>query len=348
MASSAYPLITTGGPGVGLASSTGSNQYSDTTYPISAVNPTAGTSASPTATNTGGFTVNPLPSPGSSTGQGTTGENTSTPTVGSLGGLINQNGIGTTVSTLYPGLTQTFFNMLEGQIGQGVQPFNGSATLPSSGQQTAPGTLSAPLNSLLQQLQQFYTTGTGGPTGSGTLQQLSQTGDPVDQTPAWQAMIAAENQNTQNNAADLREQFAVGGNLDSSPFGSAMQQFYNQNTLNQNAQLTSATEQAQTQAVQNQLTASQDLTSGSNSLSQYLQGLDQNSISQLLAQFETDLPQNNPLLAYQGGASTTFPPAIANGVGTGGIGGAVSSAGSALSGIADLYGAISNSSNTAG
>lgn len=267
---------------------------------------------------------------------------------GNVGGVLNAGTQDQTVTTLYPGFTNQFYNWLQSQMGQGAAPFNLSAIMPSTGQPTAPGTLTAPENPILQALQQFYQTGTGGPTGSSTLASMAQTGNPTDVGPAWQAMNAAENQNTQNNAADLREQFAFGGDLASSPFANAMTQFYNQNTLNQNAQLTQAEQAAQESAAGRQLSAATGLQTGAGDLATGLQSLDQSSINNMLAEFIRTSPDYNPLLSEMGGAATTFPPTISGSVGVGGMGGAVGSAGTALSGIADLWSALSNSNSGGG
>jgi hypothetical protein len=161
-------------------------------------------------------------------------------------------------------------------------------------------------------------------------------------------MLKAQDQNTNNNAANLREQFASAGNLSSSPFANAMTQFYNQNTLNQNEQLTAAEQQAQESAAGRQLTAATDLTSGAAGLGNSLQTLDQQSIQNMLAEFIRTSPDYSPLLGAQGGLATTFPPTIEGSVGVGGLGGAVSSAGSALSGIADLWNALDTSGGAGG
>lgn len=259
---------------------------------------------------------------------------------GNVGGTQQQGGGITTIMPQNPQLSQQFFQLLQSMIGQGATPFNLSASLPSSEQATTPGSLTAPLTDVLSQLQDFYKTGTGGPTGSSTLGQAAATGLPTDVGPAWQAMLAAENQNTQNNAANLREQFAFGGDLKSSPFGSAMQQFYNQNTLNQNAQLTAAEQQAQEAAAGRQLTAATTLQSGAQDLGSTLQNLDQSSIQNLLSEFIRTQPEYSPYLNMLFGASTTYPPSEGNGVGVGGLGGTLASAGSALTGIADLWGSL--------
>lgn len=200
--------------------------------------------------------------------------------------------------TMDPTLTQQYYNMLSGQVGQGLPGFNLSTLLPSSGQATQPGALNAPMNMTLQQIQQFLSGGPSNTPGANQLTQMAQTGNPIDQTPAWQAMVASEAQNTAQNANQLREQFAFGGDLKSSPFGTAMQQFYNQNTLNQNAQLTQAQAQAQEAAQSRALTAQQYIQGEAQQFGSGAQNLDQQAIQNLLNEFNYTLPQNNPLLQY--------------------------------------------------
>jgi hypothetical protein len=196
-------------------------------------------------------------------------------------------------------------------------------------------------------LEQFYKTGTGGPAGTGTLESMSQTGNPTDVGPAWDAMVAAQQKNIGENAANLREQFAFGGDLKSSPFGQAATDFYSQTAKDQNALLAQMQQQASEAAAGRQLSAAGDLTSGATGFGGMLQGLDQQSIQNMLAEFIRTRPEYSPLLGQEGGAATTFPPTISGSVGVGGMGGALSSAGTALSGIADLWSTLSKS-NTGG
>jgi hypothetical protein len=209
--------------------------------------------------------------------------------------------------TMDPTLTQQFYNMLSGQVGQGLPGFNQSTVLPSSGQATQAGQLNAPLNITDQQLQQFLNGGQSNIPGANQLTQMAQTGNPIDQTPAWQAMIASQQQNTGVNANNLREQFASGGDLNSSPFGSAMQQFYNQNTMNQNSQLTQATATAQENAQNRMLSAGQGIQSEAGAFGSNMQTLDQNAINQMLQQFEYNLPQNNPMMQYMAQGANMQP-----------------------------------------
>lgn len=307
--------------------------------PISPPNPTPPGVVPPQSTPIPPATVSPQ---GISSGGTPVGPNNP---VGAPGGVKNVGSGAATVNPLYPQFTQDFYNYLRTQLGKGADPFNLSAALPSGGS-TTPGSLTAPLNNVDQMLQQFYSTGTGGPTGTGTLQSEATTGNPTDVGPAWQAMVDAQQRNIQQQGANLREQFAFGGDLKSSPFGQAATDFYSQTAKDQNALLAGMQQQASEAAAGRQATAAQELTQGATGFGGTLQSLDQQSIDNMLAEFIRTNPDYSPLLSAQGGAATTFPPTSVGSVGLGGLGGAVSSAGSALSGIADLWGAINSGGGT--
>lgn len=75
----------------------------------------------------------------------------------------------------------------------------------------------------------------------------SNAGYATDSTPAWQAMIDAQQRNIDRTAANLGEQFNVSGNRFSSVFGDAMTDYYSQTGLDQNAllaQMTLASQEA--------------------------------------------------------------------------------------------------------
>lgn len=75
----------------------------------------------------------------------------------------------------------------------------------------------------------------------------SNAGYATDSTPAWEAMIAAQQRNIDRNAALLGEKFNVSGNRFSSVFGDAMTDYYSQTGLDQNsllAQMTLAAQEA--------------------------------------------------------------------------------------------------------
>lgn len=245
------------------------------------------------------------------------------------GGGTNKQGNGLfTFSPMAPNFSTDFFNYLNKQIGIGATPFNLSGSMPSSGVTTAPGTLSAPLTPVLQQLADFYSGKSTTLPGADTLSQMSKTGMPVDQTPAWQAMIASQQRNIGENEAGLREQFASMGALRGSPFAGAESDYRAQTAKDQNAQLLAATATAGENAAGRQLSASGALTEGASNLGQVLQGIDQQSLDRLLQEFVRTRPEYSPFLNMLYGGATTFPP-----------GAQVKSGGGILSGLLGTLGA---------
>jgi hypothetical protein len=195
------------------------------------------------------------------------------------GGEVPGNSSYVMSPTIDPNLTSNFFNYLNSQVGQGLPGFNQSVMMPSTGQMTQPGTLTAPLNPIMQQLEQFFQTGQGGPM-TGVL-------------PMFNSQIAAMQQPIQQNMANIREQFASQGSLGSSEMGTALSNYM---------QGTNATEQSMLQQDTMQALPLEMQFGGG------LQSLDQSAIQNALAQFQMDLPQNNPLLGYEANASTATLP----------------------------------------
>jgi hypothetical protein len=271
-----------------------------------AIGQLSGLFASPTSsTNTPGVVPSSTALPGSSPTASSYGANSGA--YYSAGGDVPGTNSSHIIPTEDPTLTQQFDNMLSGQVGQGLPAFDLSTLLPSSGQATAAGTLNAPLNSTDQAIQAFLAGGSTSTPGANQLTQMAQTGDPVNQTPAWQAMIASQQQNTAVGANNLREQFAGTGSLSSSPFATSMQQYYNQNTENQNAQLTAATTAEGDAAASRALTAQQGIQSEAGTFGQQMQTLDQQSIQNMLNEFNYTLPQNNPLISTVASAASMQP-----------------------------------------
>jgi hypothetical protein len=225
---------------------------------------------------------------------------------------MNLGGGNISIPTFDPQFTQQFYQWMAGQMGQGATPFNLSAIMPSSGQATAPGTLTAPLSTVESTLQDFYRTGS------------AQSGPMPGVLPMWNAALAAMNSPTgatAQNEAMLRGQFAGMGALAGSPFANAMQNFASQNVLNQNALLTQATLSA--------LPAMQDF-------GQQMQTLDQSAINNMLSEFIRTRPEYSPLLNMMFGGATSSPSVIGKTTGVGGLGAAISGAGTAAAGVADL------------
>lgn len=181
--------------------------------------------------------------------------------------------------TLDPQFTEQLAQWLMSQLGKGATPFDLSAILPSTGQATAPGTLTAPENPILQSLQQFYQTGEGGPL-PGVL-------------PMWQSAMKAMEIPIAQQEANIKEQFGARGALGSSELGSALETYGAQTAADQEALLGQLTLQA--------LPGMEQFGAG-------LQGMDQASIDRLLQEFQRTQPEYSPLLGEEFGFGTTFPP----------------------------------------
>ncbi len=238
----------------------------------------------------------------------------------------------------FPAFAGDFMNWLRTTIGQGATPFNLQAQLPSGGA-TDPGQVSAPLNPIAQQIMQFLQGGGGGgQPGLDTMQQLSETGLPISQLPAWQAMIAAQERNIGQREAGLREQFAFTGNLAGSPFGTAMTDFQSQTALDQNALLAMMETGALESAAGRQAGASQFLAGMGGEFSELLQGLDQDSINRLMQEFIRTRPEYSPLLNLDFGAATTTPGVVSKEFGLGGIGALLQGGGELAGALNEIFG----------
>jgi hypothetical protein len=147
-----------------------------------------------------------------------------------------------------------------GNIGvQGTPGYGGLQTMQQTG-----GNINAANTAGFGGLQNIQQTGgninlAGTPAYQNMLQ-MAQTGNPINVTPEWQSMVAAMQQNTDQQAAQIKEQMSAGGNLVGTPYGNTMANFYEQTGLNQQALLGQLSTQAQQQAVQNQLAAQGQLT----------------------------------------------------------------------------------------
>jgi hypothetical protein len=342
-----YPSM--GGYGYGV--SLGSPIY-ENSLPGMTSQPSSGSGGyvPPTSTYGGGYSgqvppgvVPPSGSPYPSPGQLPYNANL-TGTAGAVGSSTTLPGNYYGVPTVDPLFTQGYAGYLSGQLGTGISPYNLSAYLPSTGGSTGAGQVSAPLTPELQQLMQFFETGQGTGAGMSSLSQLASTGDPINQTPAWQAMVASENQNTAEQANNLKEQFGAMGDINSTSSGQALGDYYSQVALGQNSQLTQAQTAAQQQAVQNQMGASEFLNTGSQQMGQYLQGLDQQSIQNLMQEYFMTTPQENPLLAEEAQFAGTYAPVYGSkGFGAGLEESLSSSLGTSLGSISAMYDSGSNS-----
>lgn len=255
-----------------------------------------------------------------------------------VGSKTDLGGGNMSVPTLDPKYTSQFYTWLQQQLGSGATPFNLSTPLPGGGT-TGPGQLSAPLNDINSMLQHFYKGGTGAPGGSGldTLQSEAHGGQAFNASPEWQAMVDAQQKNIKQNEAQLREQFGSSGALGGTEYGTAISNFWDQTTKDQNSLLAQLTQQSYENAQGRQMSAAGQLASGATAFGSTLQGLDQQSIDRLQAEFIRTRPEYSPLLNEMFAGATTFPSVIGKNVGVGTLGAALSGSGTALSGVADLW-----------
>jgi hypothetical protein len=168
-------------------------------------------------------------------------------------------------------------------MGQGATPFNLSAILPSTGEATAPGTLTAPDNPILKSLMEFYTKGTGGPL-PGVL-------------PMWQSAMKSMEIPIEKQMANIKEQFGARGALGSSEMAQAMETFGAQTAADQESLLGQLTLQA---------------LPGMEEAGMNQQSLDQKSIDNLVQEFIRTRPEYSPLLGEEFGFATSYPPTYSN------------------------------------
>jgi hypothetical protein len=194
------------------------------------------------------------------------------------GALPHQNQIWAQ-PTIDPGLTNQILGYLSQQVGQGLPAFNQSLYMPSSGQATQPGQLTAPLNPILQQLESFMTGKSGPESLSGVL-------------PMWQSEMEAMQGPIDINLANLREQFGARGALGSSEMGGAVMDYMAQTSADEMALLTSATQSS----LPTMLSAGEGM-----------QQIDQSTIDRARQQFTQDLPQYNPMWSEEMSMGQMYP-----------------------------------------
>lgn len=207
----------------------------------------------------------------------------------------------------YGGLSQDFANYLMSQVGTGVSPFNLSTMLPTGGQ-TFPGQLTAPMNPLLSQLANFYSGGTSTAPGANALSTIANQG--ISALPEWQSMIAAQQQNINQGAANLKEQMGYMGDIAGSPIANAMSQYYQQSQLGQNALLGQLQQQ---NILQGQIPVAQGLLGGAGQMAGGLQNLDQQAIQNMYNEFIRTSPQYNPMISNIQAMSSMYPPSTYTG-----------------------------------
>lgn len=226
------------------------------------------------------------------------------------------------VSPLDPAFTKAYSGWLGSEIGKGVSPY--------------PGGLTAPNNQILQMLTAMFEPG-------GSLASMIKTGEPISALPEWKAMVDASGQNVQRNLAQLREQFAAGGNLMGTPYGDATQNYMAQTTKDQNAMLIQAQTQALEQAMGRKLSADEFM----GQFGQYLQGLDQASINRMYQEYIRTSPEYNPLINAMAQFATTYPPTVQKEQGGGILGGILGNLGPILNASSMIPG-IGMAANTLG
>jgi hypothetical protein len=199
--------------------------------------------------------------------------------------------------TIDPAMTQAMNQYLMNMMGQGASPFNLSALMPSTGQATTPGSLTAPMTPTMQNLQDFLMGKSAGVSGvpgtSGPLSYVS---------PMWQSEISAMNQPIQQQLANIKEQFGAQGALGSSEMANALQNYGSQTALGEQALLGQLTMQA--------LPTEMQAAGG-------FQQMDQQAIQNMYNEFIRTRPEYSPLLQEQYGMATTFPPIYQKGGGSG-------------------------------
>jgi hypothetical protein len=229
-------------------------------------------------------------------------------------------------------LQNTMMNWLTSQIGQGMNPYNLQALLPTGGT-TGAGQVSSPLDPISQMMMQFYGGGGSNNSALNNLQQEGTTGNPIDQTPAWQAMVNSMQQQIGQGAADVKEQMAFSGNLPGSAGALAMSNYDTQSQLGLTSQLLGAQTTALENAQNRSLTADQSLQSGAQSMGSSLYGYDSSAISNLMNEYFATQSQENPALGYEFGGATTYAPTYGKTSSSGLIGSILSGLGSLGAGV---------------
>lgn len=185
--------------------------------------------------------------------------------------------------TIDPSFTSALDQWLRSQMGKGATPFDLSAIMPSTGEATAPGTLTAPDNPILKSLMEFYTKGTGGPL-PGVL-------------PMWTSAMKSMEIPIQKQLANIKEQFGARGALGSSEMAQAMETYGAQTAADQEALLGQLSLQA---------------LPGMEQFGMDQQRIDQASIDNLLQEFVRTRPEYSPLLGEEFSFGTLFPPTYSN------------------------------------
>lgn len=257
-----------------------------------------------------------------------------------VGSALGIGGGNRTIPTFDPNMTAQFYSFLQQQIGGAATPFNLGTPLPTGGS-TQAGQISAGLNPIDQSLMDFYSSG-GTQGGTPGMQTLAGFANGINTLPEFQAMIAAQNGPLgpiAQQEAQMRGQFAKSGALAGSEYGNAEAGFRSQTAADQNALMA----QLMMQGLGIQEGAATTLGQAGTAFGQSMQGLNQDAINRQMAEFIRTRPEYSPYLNMLFGGATSSPGAMNSKVGVGAAGAAIGSAGSALQGIADLWGQLKNS-----
>jgi hypothetical protein len=232
------------------------------------------------------------------------------------GGQMNMGGNIFTAPTFDPNFTSSFYGMLQQLLGSGGGGSN-----------------------LQNQLLSFLSGGQTNIPGASSLSSMAQTGNPISALPEWQKMIAAQQQNIQQNQAGLKEQFAFMGDPASSSFGTAESNYMQQTTKDQNALLAQLEQQSMESAMQRELSASTSLTGMAGAESQFLDSLFSGAATASPGLFDK---HKGSLLGGIGsliGAGASVLPGLSQLLKTLGIGGGGGGAAASSGGGSDLGGA---------
>ncbi len=170
--------------------------------------------------------------------------------IGYLQGMANGQGYSTFGGNQWNNITSPLTNANLNVNTPGLDNlfnYNGQSQIGSPNWNQSMG----PLNQFDPSMQGFL-----GGQDLGTLRNLAQTGGgSVDQLPAWNAMVQAQQRNIDRNMAQLEESMNASGNRFSTSFGNAANDYLTQTTRDQNASLLAAQTQALEQMLGRQMTA---------------------------------------------------------------------------------------------
>jgi hypothetical protein len=169
--------------------------------------------------------------------------------IGYLQGMVQGGGYSTFGSPTWNQITSPLMqaNLNVNDPSQQLFNYNGNSQIGSPNWNTSMG----PLNQFDPSMHGFL-----GGQDQGLLRNYAQTGGgSIDQLPAWNAMVEAQQRNIDRNMAQLEESMNASGNRFSTSFGNAANDYLTQTTRDQNAQLLAAQTQALEQMQGRRMTA---------------------------------------------------------------------------------------------